>query len=49
MQAIVLLNVVISDLYNGVNGDVRKLDDDTKLFMVARDLTTRIRQKGYMR
>lgn len=34
MQGIVLLNMVISDLYNGVSSDVRKLDDDTKLFRV---------------
>lgn len=35
MQGIVLLNMVISDLYNGVSSDVRNLDDDTKLFRVA--------------
>lgn len=41
VQGIVLLNMVISDLYNGVSSDVRNLDDDTKLFRVAWDLTTK--------
>lgn len=35
VQGIVLLNTVFSDLYNGVSSDVRKLDDDTKLFRIA--------------